>query len=645
MLKTVFQEPHFRVCCLGRFKLVEAGSGTDMTPASRKVRALIAYLCIVRRPVGRERLASLLWGDRGDEQARASLRQTIYELRSMLAGDRLLKMERDTVAIGEEVSTDVAAILAAAQSGDLELLGGALAEWRGDFLEDLSSIDETFDTWLQSERLRVQERLINASVEAANAGMARGETDPARKIVGRLQQLDGTNEIVLRLGLRLDHLAADTAALHRRYERFRELLKSELDVAPSAETQRVFQDLATRPPAQVDGIASDSGSQVADREKECIQEGDDHDATRFDRPSLTQRAGEPGVATHTPRLSSVFGRRKLAAIALVVGFLGALGWAVLGLSHKPRPTSAGVAPGFTDASSGLSAEHLLLAIDTHSGQREDRVAAIEKAAQTAAQRTLARDPNNGEALGVLAVLTPSARLLEIDRLFERALRSEPNNAQLLNWHGNFLMMVGRSHEALEELTRAYERDRAAPSIASNLILAFLLTGRFEEAREIIDQGRDNRLHDSFSSLHVKYFLYRQDWFGLANYLGALPDDFSRSRAAFFRLCRDTAMAFVMREHDKFGQLRASWRAQTSADPDDAVQFLFALGDADGALAVIQSAARSRRNENLLTDPGWEALFDPGLVALRRDPRVAALFAQWGVSDYWRSVNRWPDFMR
>src|ERR1700730_7214046 len=104
MLERVFEKPKFRVFCLGGLKLVEADSGADMTPASRKTRALLGYLCAVGKPVGRERLASLLWGDRGDEQARASLRQAIYELRSMLAGNHLLKMERDTVAIGDDVT-------------------------------------------------------------------------------------------------------------------------------------------------------------------------------------------------------------------------------------------------------------------------------------------------------------------------------------------------------------------------------------------------------------------------------------------------------------------------------------------------------------------------------------------------------------
>jgi tetratricopeptide (TPR) repeat protein len=336
---------------------------------------------------------------------------------------------------------------------------------------------------------------------------------------------------------------------------------------------------------------------------------------------------------------------RIAGAAFAVVTFCALSWTVWSLLHKAVPPSVHLSTDLTNVSSTTAPERLLLGIDTHSEQPPDHIAAIEKAARASAERALGDDPNDGEALGVLAVLSPSRRLQAIDGLFKRALRSDPNNAQLRNWHGRFLLTVGRNHEALEELTRAYERDRAAPSIALNLILAFMLVGRFEEAKEITDLGRRGSSADRFFPLDVKYFLYRRDWFGLANYLRALPDYLSPPRAAFFRLCRETAIAFVTREVDRFGPLRASWRTETSIDPDDAVQFLSALGDDEGALGIVESVARSRRNDDLLAGPGWEPLFGPYLVALRRDPRVVMLFEQWGLSDYWMTVGHRPDFQR
>jgi hypothetical protein len=116
-------------------------------------------------------------------------------------------------------------------------------------------------------------------------------------------------------------------------------------------------------------------------------------------------------------------------------------------------------------------------------------------------------------------------------------------------------------------------------------------------------------------------------------------------AVFLRLSRETAIALATRETDKFDQLSTSWRTEPSIDPDDAAQFLSALGDTDSALEIVGSAVSSRRNDALLTDPEWEVLFDTNLVPLRRDPRVPALFAEWGLLSYWRTANRSPDFVR
>ncbi|HEX3653911.1 MAG TPA: BTAD domain-containing putative transcriptional regulator [Rhizomicrobium sp.] len=778
MLERVFQEPKFRVCCLGGLKLVEARSGTDRTPTSRKTRALIGYLSIIGKPAGRERLAPFLWGDRGDEQARASLRQAIYELRSTPGGNCLLRVERDTVAVGEHVDTDVAAIMAAAQSGDLYKLIETLSEWKGDFFEGLPAIDPAFDAWLQTERVRVHERLIEAAAEAIRVGIAKGETDPARKIVNLLQQRDSTNEAVLRLGLHLDHLAGDTAALHRRYERFRELLKSELDAAPSLETQRLFQELIAAPPAPM--ITVESGN-AAERADQYVERGEGRGALcpAESVPVRTADAMTSETRTGHWPIRSVF---RLATTAFAVALLGVALWIVWSSLHRAVPsppplvavlpfqtlsadpgsryvadgiakeiagalagksqirialaeagsgfhndsapkalaathilsgsvervgsrlhviaqlmeinddrvvwsraynaaaaqsaathnvaaqiaggvgkvlasgsfdkaphvnsaaydhylkgralfrqrnarravaeleTSVRLAPNFGKGWSTLAAAHWLLATSALAERKGAYDPSMATAARAAAQRALVLDPEDGEALGVLALLVSPPRLRQIDRELERALHAESHNPQLLGWHGEFLMFVGRNQQALDELTRAYELDSGTPSVRRNLVLASLRTGRFEEASEIIkqDRGHDSSLRKAVLRFQIKSLLYRRNWFGLANYLNTLSNRDARPMAASLRLYRDTAVALGTRETEKFGALRTSWRARASVDPDDAVHVLSALGDADGAFEALQAAVGSRQNDELLTDPEWEALFVPDLVPLRRD---------------------------
>jgi TolB-like protein/Tfp pilus assembly protein PilF len=307
-------------------------------------------------------------------------------------------------------------------------------------------------------------------------------------------------------------------------------------------------------------------------------------------------------------------------------------------------TSIRLAPDFAKAWSTLAAVRMIRVSYAYAERRQEDDPTMRDSARDAAERALSLDPDNGEALAVLGDLTPSTRLLDVDRLYERALRSEPNNTQLLNWMGVYLVFVGRSREGLNALTRAYEIDRVTPAIPPNLIEAYLETGQYDNARDLISLAWDNKLQGMLFETHVRYFLFRRDWPGLAKYLGALPDYLTAGEAAFARLARETAVALAADASDKFAALRLSWRNATSFEPDDVVQFLVALGDADGAVQFIQTiVADHQRKDHYLVDPGWDALFSANLAALRRDPRIPALFAKWGLFGYWRATNHWPDF--
>ena len=81
---------------LGPVRLVSS-AGDEVTPKARKTRALLALVALSRTPVSRGRLSDLLWGDRGEEQAKASLRQALYELRSLSAAGYVIA---DRQAVG-----------------------------------------------------------------------------------------------------------------------------------------------------------------------------------------------------------------------------------------------------------------------------------------------------------------------------------------------------------------------------------------------------------------------------------------------------------------------------------------------------------------------------------------------------------------
>ena len=103
---------------LGGFRL--ARDGAETAPLGAKGRALLAYLALnADRGHAREALATLLWGDRGDEQARHSLRQCILSLRKALGDDDASLV----VSEGERLRLDAGAV--ALDVHDFERLAAA----------------------------------------------------------------------------------------------------------------------------------------------------------------------------------------------------------------------------------------------------------------------------------------------------------------------------------------------------------------------------------------------------------------------------------------------------------------------------------------------------------------------------------------
>src|SRR4051794_16858819 len=151
---------------LGAFA-IEVSAERPAAPVirSRKARALFAYLAM--KPdgrAGREELATLLWGDTPDAQARHSLRQCLMSLRQDLhVAPDLFDMGRETIELRMQALTvDARELLSVSASTDPSEVARAAELWRGAFLCDLALDIEEFDAWRQRE----QERLAGAAALA-----------------------------------------------------------------------------------------------------------------------------------------------------------------------------------------------------------------------------------------------------------------------------------------------------------------------------------------------------------------------------------------------------------------------------------------------------------------------------------------------
>jgi DNA-binding SARP family transcriptional activator len=148
----------FCIRLLGPLVIVANGA-TLALPASRKLRALIAYLAIAQNPLDRRRLCDLLWD--GPNDPRGELRWCLSKTRKLLDGpDRArVKTAGDRVALDlTDCFVDVFEVATASEnfeSLDARRLEALSNLFVGDFLAEVE-IDRSpqFESWLIGQRRR-----------------------------------------------------------------------------------------------------------------------------------------------------------------------------------------------------------------------------------------------------------------------------------------------------------------------------------------------------------------------------------------------------------------------------------------------------------------------------------------------------------
>ena len=242
-------QKRLQIHILGELSVIERGQ-LMAVPGSRKTRALMAYLLLQKRPVTREHLCELLWPR--PDNPRAALRWSLTKLRPLLREGELqhLVAGRSSVAIeGLDDCVDLLQVdslltkpIDEIATTDLE----AAAElFRGELLEGMEVPDcHRFNEWLmvRSEAARKARRTILETLTARLAG------DPERALVHARARVsfnpldEGAHVDVVRL----------LGALGRRTEakeqagRCREVLESELGVAPGPELAEALRGMKTR---------------------------------------------------------------------------------------------------------------------------------------------------------------------------------------------------------------------------------------------------------------------------------------------------------------------------------------------------------------------------------------------------------------
>ena len=218
--------------------VLHSADGRPVSIPSKKVRALLAYLVLEgASPISRERLAGILWSEKGDTLARQNLRQALVKLRAALdkAGVEGYSIERDMVFVNPTtISVDVSVL--EAQFDRREVFADQVNDTRHPdrILSGLESLDGLYDTWLHHLRhswaTRLTDRLQGLLDDA--------DPEISKRAADTLIALDPTHEPAYRALFRYFADQGNSQAAEKRYRQ----LWNDLD-AFGSEPEPATQDL------------------------------------------------------------------------------------------------------------------------------------------------------------------------------------------------------------------------------------------------------------------------------------------------------------------------------------------------------------------------------------------------------------------
>jgi tetratricopeptide (TPR) repeat protein len=228
----------------------------------------------------------------------------------------------------------------------------------------------------------------------------------------------------------------------------------------------------------------------------------------------------------------------------------------------------------------------------------------------------------------------------LHRQFQKVLSFDPDDPFTISNECELLLRMGRFNDALRMCRRSTEIQPLSPQAASDLIKALTVELRNSEAESALQRAVGIWPDDQgLKFLHLDY----EARYGDPQRASALLND-SDARPQVRDITLEIYRRLIAaRISGNAADARAftAWLERTATADQIAADFaapmLAEMGDADGALRLAFAAPANI----FAVDPIF--LWQPGMLALRRDPRFVALASKSYVAAFWRQTGMWPDF--
>ena len=322
----------YRLITLGGLLLLNQ-DGQPQTSLGPRNLTLLAYLALATKPLTRDHVAELFWGDRDEDRARHSMREALSKLRQLLGADSIARRS-DRVMLDPSVplSVDARQLVAASSSGDARAV---VALYGGPFLDGIHTGGaRSLEDWCDAERSMYEARFTAAC--AIECARLRGESPrECAELARRWLQaapLDPKAAIELLRALASPDTPDALRLATREYHSISERLANDFELAPHPSVAKVADAIAHRASAIVAMVPAD----------DAVAEGDRRDVETNTRSPLRNDASPSDASAEQPRVARVrsWNGKRVAMVAMLVA--ASVAFITIGLlSMDRRPLSAG----------------------------------------------------------------------------------------------------------------------------------------------------------------------------------------------------------------------------------------------------------------------------------------------------------------